>query len=197
VNIRNECTGETENLQTDVKGGFDFPFNCRCDYTVTVLKNGFVTSEKRWKAGEIGCDKETAGPSLYLSALENKKAPEIGDIIALPIVYHDYDRYEIRSADVSGLDSLVRLMQKHPSLEIELGSHTDSRGPAEYNMELSQRRANTAVGYLISKGIEEHRVKAKGYGESRLINHCSNGARCSEKEHQENRRTEVKIIHIE
>jgi outer membrane protein OmpA-like peptidoglycan-associated protein len=195
--IKNECTGETDNLKTDALGGFDYTFDCRCDYTATLYKNGYLTSEKKWKAAEIDCNTEQAGLSLYLAALENKKSPAVGDIINLPIAYYDYDRHEIRPGDVSGLDSLVRLMQKHPSLEIELGSHTDARGAEAYNLELSQRRANEAIAYIIRQGIAAHRLKAKGYGESRLINHCSNGVRCSEREHQQNRRTEVKITQVE
>ena len=79
-------------------------------------------------------------------------------------------------------------------MKIELSSHTDSRAPDDYNMALSQRRAASAVAYLVSKGITKNRMIAKGYGETRLVNKCANGVPCSEAEHQLNRRTEVKIL---
>jgi len=69
-----------------------------------------------------------------------------------------------------------------------------SRGNDDYNLKLSQRRADAAVNYLVSKGISRSRLVAKGYGETRLLNHCGNGVNCSEEQHQENRRTEIKII---
>src|SRR5690606_27511817 len=77
---------------------------------------------------------------------------------------------------------------------IELSSHTDSRGSDSYNLDLSQRRANSARNYLEERGIASGRVEAVGYGETRILNHCTNGVNCSEEEHQLNRRTEFKII---
>lgn len=75
-------------------------------------------------------------------------------------------------------------------IPVELGSHTDSRGTAEYNQDLSRKRAKSVVDYLISKGVHENRIHAKGYGESRLINHGDN---ISEELHQENRRTTIRF----
>ena len=84
-------------------------------------------------------------------------------------------------------------MHDNPTLEIELASHTDSRGTDKYNQDLSQRRAQSVVDYLVSRGIARDRMVAKGYGESRLINKCADGVSCSEAEHQQNRRTEFTI----
>lgn len=85
-------------------------------------------------------------------------------------------------------------MKDNPTLWIELGSHTDSRGNESYNKKLSQRRADAAVQYLIEKGINKNRIEAKGYGDSRLLNSCSKGLICPETEHQQNRRTEFTIV---
>ena len=79
-------------------------------------------------------------------------------------------------------------------MEVELSAHTDARGTADYNDELSQRRAESAVQYLVNRGINAQRITAKGYGERRLRNHCGDGVFCSEDAHKINRRTEVKII---
>ncbi len=84
-------------------------------------------------------------------------------------------------------------MKDNPTIWIELGSHTDSRGNDQYNKWLAQSRANSAVQYIIDHGIDKNRITAKGYGESQLLNKCANGIKCSEADHQLNRRTEFKI----
>ena len=85
-------------------------------------------------------------------------------------------------------------MRSNPTLKIELSSHTDSRGSDSYNMNLSHKRAESAVDYLVSRGIARDRMEAKGSGESQLLNNCTDGTRCSEEAHQENRRTEIRVL---
>ncbi len=87
-------------------------------------------------------------------------------------------------------------MRKYPSLQIEIGSHTDSQGEAQFNQYLSERRAKAALNYLASKGISRNRLSAKGYGESQLLNKCKDGVLCTEEEHERNRRTELKVLSI-
>jgi outer membrane protein OmpA-like peptidoglycan-associated protein len=88
-------------------------------------------------------------------------------------------------------------MKKYPKLIVESGSHTDSRGPDRYNDILSDKRAKSTVDYIISKGISPDRISGKGYGERQLTNGCSNGVRCTEEQHQLNRRTEFVIVNPE
>ncbi|MBD0832097.1 OmpA family protein [Aestuariibaculum sediminum] len=90
-------------------------------------------------------------------------------------------------------DKLLPLLNSKP-VSIEIMSHTDSRGNDDFNMSLSQQRANSVVNYLVSKGISRSRLSAKGYGETRLVNRCSNGVDCTEAEHQKNRRTEFRVL---
>ena len=85
-------------------------------------------------------------------------------------------------------------MNDNPTIVIELSSHTDSRASDSYNLNLSKKRAESAVAYIISKGISKKRIIAKGYGETRPINKCTNGVQCSEEDFQQNRRTEFAII---
>jgi len=92
------------------------------------------------------------------------------------------------------LNKLVEVLQENPSLKIELSSHSDSRGAAAYNLKLSERRAQSAVDYIVSRGIAKDRLVSKGYGATKLINRCAKGVKCSEEEHQANRRTEVTVI---
>jgi outer membrane protein OmpA-like peptidoglycan-associated protein len=88
-------------------------------------------------------------------------------------------------------------MRKYPNLKIDLGSHTDSRAPDLYNMKLSERRAKSSRDWIIDKGIDASRITGKGYGETQLVNKCSNGVKCSEPDHQLNRRTEFVIVNPE
>ena len=115
---------------------------------------------------------------------------ELNKTFALDNIYYDLNKYNIRPDAAIELDKLVQILKDNPTMKIELSSHTDARATDSYNMTLSQRRAESAVNYLISAGIEEDRVTAKGYGERQLI--IPNAK--TEEEHQRNRRTEFTIL---
>ncbi|MCB0515769.1 MAG: OmpA family protein [Chitinophagales bacterium] len=115
-------------------------------------------------------------------------------ILQLNHIYYDLDKADIRPDATAELDKVVALMYQNPGIIIELGSHTDSRASDAYNKDLSQRRADAAVKYIVSRGISRDRIIAKGYGETRLANECFNNIPCNEQKHQENRRTEFKVI---
>jgi outer membrane protein OmpA-like peptidoglycan-associated protein len=85
-------------------------------------------------------------------------------------------------------------MEKYPSLKIKANSHTDSRGQDAYNLWLSQKRAESTVDYMVSKGIGKERLQGEGFGETKLVNDCINGANCSNTKHELNRRSEFIII---
>ena len=111
---------------------------------------------------------------------------------SIETIYYDFNKWFIRPDAEKELNKLVQLMKENP-VTVELGSHTDSRGSKEYNVDLSQKRAESAVRYIVLHGVDADRITAKGYGESQLINHCTDGVPCSPREHQANRRTEFKI----
>jgi len=117
-----------------------------------------------------------------------------GDIITLDNLYYDYNKFFVRADAAKELNTVIDLMRKYPTMELELSSHTDSRGRKGYNQTLSQKRAEVAVNYLVAKGISRTRLIARGFGEERLRNHCADNEYCSEEEHQENRRTEIKVV---
>jgi len=112
----------------------------------------------------------------------------------LPNIYFDFNKADIRADAQPVLDRVVKLLADSPGSIVEVGSHTDSRGSDQFNLLLSQRRAVSVTNYLVTKGVEKARVKAKGYGETKLLNKCANGMECSEEEHKVNRRTEFKIV---
>jgi outer membrane protein OmpA-like peptidoglycan-associated protein len=115
-------------------------------------------------------------------------------MIVIPNIYYDYDKATLRPESKLVLDSILIFFKENPDLTVELGSHTDSRGSDEYNNKLSQARAQSAVDYLVEKGIPNDRLVAKGYGKTMLLNNCTTGAPCSEEEHQKNRRTTFRIV---
>lgn len=117
---------------------------------------------------------------------------KVGFVWKLSNIHYDFNKWNIRPDAMPILDSLIMVLNEQP-ITVELGSHTDSRGSTKYNEKLSQHRAESAVAYLIQHGINSKRITAKGYGESQLLNRCSDGVPCSEEEHQANRRTEVKV----
>lgn len=119
----------------------------------------------------------------------------VGEEVAIPNIYYQYNSAELQPRSFWILDSLAKIIEHNPQLSIELGGHADARGQDAYNMDLSQRRVNSAQTYLSTKlgsAITE-RLSAVGYGETQLINDCGNGVVCDENLHQQNRRTTLKI----
>lgn len=123
---------------------------------------------------------------LVLEKIEKNK------IFVMENIYYDLDKSDIRPDAEVELDKLVQILQDNPDIKIELSSHTDARAPDKYNMDLSDKRANSAVRYIISQGIGKGRLTAKGYGETQLIVLEAQ----TEEQHQVNRRTEFKILEI-
>lgn len=118
----------------------------------------------------------------------------VGTANLLPI-YYEYNSARLTAESERIIDQyLLKMMKEKPGLRVEIMSHTDSRGNDDYNLSLSQERAQSVVNYLVSNGISRSRLVARGYGETRLKNRCGNGVQCSEAEHQQNRRTEFRII---
>ena len=118
----------------------------------------------------------------------------INEPIRLNNIYYDYDDDKILLDAEQDLNVILELMNEYPDMVIELSSHTDARGLTKYNEDLSQRRANSAKSWLLSRGVTDERITAVGYGESQILNQCVNGVKCSDEEHRFNRRTEFKII---
>lgn len=121
---------------------------------------------------------------------------EIGAELVIPNIYYEYNSDELEVGSLWVLDSVSRIIANNPALTIELGGHADARGRDQYNLELSQRRVNKVKAYLVRQlgGNADDRLIAHGYGESQLLNQCSNGVICGEQAHKENRRTTFKVL---
>jgi outer membrane protein OmpA-like peptidoglycan-associated protein len=141
----------------------------------------FIIDFRRKKPGAAESDE----PESVLSA---------GSTFDLPSVFYDFNSYRLLTKSKESLDLLVELLIDLPAVRIEIQSHTDSRGPKGYNQALSQKRAESVVTYLVSKGINLSRLQSKGFGEDRLSNKCADEVRCTEAEHALNRRTTFVIL---
>jgi len=189
-----KCFNETLNIskqeETKEDGVFFFQLEQKSDFKITGQKAKWLSSENIQETTK-GLDRSK---EIFVKLTLKMDEPEVNKSIRLDKIYYDYDKWNIRPASADELDRVVKLMNDYPDMKIELSSHTDSRGSDAYNEVLSQKRAESAVQYIISKGIDAKRIVAKGYGETRLLNRCGNGVPCSEEEHQLNRRTEFKIL---
>ncbi|PRP66480.1 OmpA family protein [Nonlabens agnitus] len=114
--------------------------------------------------------------------------------VELDQIFFDFDESVIKPQAAATLDNLVDILNKYPEMEIEISSHTDVRGPAEYNLDLSNRRAAATLEYIVSKGIDRDRLRSIGYGEMQPLNKCVNEGMCTEEEYRLNRRSEFKIM---
>lgn len=179
--------GNSLKVETDADGTFSFKLDRDEDYRLTGNKTSYLSDTGILSTRNLEVS-AILHKNLYLMKIELEK------VIRLENIYYDFDQAEIRTDAKPELDKLVKLMQDNPSIWIELGSHTDSRGNDAYNLDLSQRRANSALQYMIKHGIDQNRIEARGYGESKPVNQCINGIKCSETDYQLNRRTEFKIV---
>jgi outer membrane protein OmpA-like peptidoglycan-associated protein len=180
---------EAKDYKTDNNGIFSTQSDCGSAFEITGTKPGYFQQEKSVQTA-CSSGNDTMFVELTLEKLEENKS------YVLENIYYDFDKWNIRPDAAVELDKLVNILNEYPNIDIELGSHTDSRGTSIYNETLSQKRAESAVAYIISKGIKAKRIKAKGYGEYKLRTNCPDGVSCSDEDHQLNRRTEFTVTKI-
>jgi outer membrane protein OmpA-like peptidoglycan-associated protein len=214
IEIYNNTTKEQElTLPKHHKAVFNFPFNEGNHYTVLVRKPKYINRRIEAYVDINGCILCVDGmgvekPNLealmshnnevgyFLGSIELDSL-QIGKKFNIPNIYYDYDKSFIRADAAKILDKFAVFLKDNPAIKMELGAHTDSRGSDAYNMALSGRRAEAAVRYLVDVcGVNQANITSKGYGETELVNSCANKVKCSEDEHQMNRRTELKVTAI-
>ena len=185
VNIVDAQGNPLGSKTTDAKGQAKFVVACDVDTSLEGLKADYVSA----KAAVKGSQEEEVAVTLALDPIEKLI---VAETVNLNPIYFEFDKSNITSQAAFELDKLVAVMTKYPDMVIYATSHTDSRGSASYNMQLSDRRAKTTVQYVISKGIDSSRIRGEGKGESELAVNC--GTNCSEEDHQLNRRSEFIIV---
>jgi outer membrane protein OmpA-like peptidoglycan-associated protein/tetratricopeptide (TPR) repeat protein len=190
VFVLNTTTNEVLVLKTNPEGYFETPVNKEDLYIAKAMKPDFFDDCLNFRIPETETSLSLKTPR---DLLLDKYA--LNQVFVIENIYYDLDKWFIREDAKPPLDNLVRILKQYP-ISVELGSHTDSRASYEYNIELSQKRAEAAVRYITFNGINPMRITAKGYGETMLVNKCADGVPCTEPEHQANRRTEFKITAI-
>ena len=186
---------ELETTTTNIAGAYKYNtvLNCATKFKVIAAKTGYENKEKQvLTLNENG---ETV-VALGLQTLNELIVEEKGVLkIKIGIIYFDLYKSFIRNEASIELNKIVLLMAQYPKMVIKIESHTDARDSDTYNLKLSNRRATSTRDYIISQGIEASRIEsAEGFGESQLINNCKNAVKCSEAEHQLNRRSEFIIV---
>jgi len=151
------------------------------NYGIAVRKEGYLFHSENFVI-DMNADYVEYNKDVAL------KKVEVGSVIVLRNIFFDFDKATIRPESASELDRLIKLLTENPTIKIELGSHTDSKGSDEYNMKLSDNRSKSVVDYLIQKGIPSDRLTSKGYGETKPID-----TNDTDEGRQNNRRTEFKI----
>lgn len=174
-------------------GSYTFDVDCGKKYYVRAEKIDYATGEKNVAVAT------TSGTTNLPFTLEKKALPigpgtNLADVFKIKEILFDLDKSNIRPDAALELEKIFVVMSDYPTMVIDIRSHTDSRASHSYNEKLSDRRAKSTMNYLISKGISKDRLSAKGYGETQLVNNCSDGVDCTEEAHQANRRSEFIIL---
>ena len=176
---------------TEKDGSYEHLIERDKDFVIKGSKEKYTEVEKQFNSKNLEKAKELiVNLDVNLSPIE-----DVALLADLDIIYFDLDKHNIRPDAAVELDKVVRLMNTYPEMVIRLESHTDSRANDQYNIALSNRRAKSTYEYIVSKGINADRIpKYEGFGETQLVNKCSNDVNCTEEEHQLNRRTEFIIL---
>jgi len=191
-NSFSEVLGETK---TNFEGKYAIEVTCNKVVKMIAAKINYSSDDKT-----VETTKENGGEvrdvnfelSNYDDLVVKKKGVEKVDVNP---IYFDYDKYDITPKAIEELSKVVFIMQKFPNIRIKIEAHTDSRGKDAYNLKLSDNRAKSTRDYVLSQGIDASRIEsAIGYGETRLINKCKNGVKCTDEEHVLNRRSDFIII---
>ncbi|MGV6845669.1 MAG: carboxypeptidase regulatory-like domain-containing protein, partial [Lutibacter sp.] len=177
---------------TDSNGSFYFKIDCNKNYEILANKNNYIPSKKQLQSKDkIGHPYQV---NIKLSPIVKFKIKNGKKYIDTKTINFDLDEYELSNEAKIELNKVVYNMKQNPTIKIAIYYYTDSKGPDQYNLELTQKRADASKDYIVSKGIDPSRIIAKGFGETVLVNRCKNGVKCTEAEHAQNRRTEFLVL---
>lgn len=201
-------------IVTDEKGNYIFPkIKCGKKYSIRASKSDYgmkdVSASLKKENGKTTLDftmqkifkplaaktieiKKTAVKPVKIGPI--KIGTDLAKLLHIPMNFFDLGKATIKKTSEPDLQKVVDVLNQYPNVKLDIRSHTDSRSSSESNQILSDKRAQSTKDWLISKGIDESRLTAKGYGETKLVNKCADGVKCTEKEHQQNRRSEFIIV---
>jgi len=217
LELFNHCTQKTERVISDENGQFIFYLPCDCEYELIGKKAAYRKYEKRFSTKHRNCGNLNAiHTELYLIEqeviehiattdnlrfynLEDFQTNAIqkeGQIIGWPQIVFPENKADILPSTEEQLHKIQDFLQTYPHINVEISVHTDARGTAKFNHKLAQKRADKIAAFLLVSGIAPKRFSAIGYGEDKLLNECSDGKSCTEEEHLQNKRVEMKITKI-
>ena len=181
-------------------GAYKFEnLECEKEYLIRIEADTYATVEERFTTPKRQ-QKLEIKTLLEKDEVELEPCADLAKLLDIPIIYFDFDKFGIRGDAELELQKVLAVLNKYPTMTIDIRSHTDCRGPASYNERLSHNRAKSTRQYIIDNGVAANRLTAKGYGESKLLNDCgcepTNDSNCSDAEHQLNRRSEFIVTSI-
>lgn len=189
ITLTDLATLKDTTLFAGVDGRYHIALEAGKDYRIRAAYTGMVTQSRTIST------KGLVESTMLLESFALQRV-QVGRSFTIANLYYDLDKWDLRPEALRELDKLAEMFMENPRITFELGAHTDCRGSDLYNLVLSDARANSAVNYLIKQGVEPARIVAKGHGEQRPVNGCRDGVRCTEEEHQANRRTEITVLDV-
>lgn len=187
-----EGTTIKNTIIADAGGFYSFAVVCGKTYNVRAEKQDYTTKEVSVTIGKL-TGKTSLPIALEKSTCKVTIGDDLGKCFAIKMIYFDLDKSNIRTEAALDLEKILDVLNNNPTMKLDIRSHTDSRATHQYNEALSNRRAKSTIQWLIKNGIASNRLTGKGYGETQLVNGCSDEVQCTEEEHQMNRRSEFII----
>jgi outer membrane protein OmpA-like peptidoglycan-associated protein/tetratricopeptide (TPR) repeat protein len=186
---------------TGTDGVYSFKVNCGQKYSVRVERKMYPVKENTILISAVLDNKlDFTLEKVNIAGIEMpelktiKVGTDLAKTLNISMIYFDLGKWNITDAAEIELKKILAVMQEYPQMKIDIRSHTDSRSSAKSNLILSDKRAKSIVSWLVKNGVDSTRLRGKGYGESKLINKCKDGVKCSEEEHLLNRRSEFVIL---
>jgi outer membrane protein OmpA-like peptidoglycan-associated protein len=194
ITLSDEKGKTIQSIIVKVDASYTFDIECNKKYQLKASKIGYTDKELEFES----TNENLKSHNIVMNLLKEEfEAVEEKIVIKINPIYFNLNSSQIRPDAERELIKVVEVMNRYPDMIIECGSHTDSRSNDKYNMWLSKKRATNTIEYILSKGISKDRISGNGYGESQILNKCTNGVQCSEAQHQLNRRTEFVVIRKE
>lgn len=181
-----------KSTMADSSGNYSFLVECNKTYNVRAEKPEYTTKEERITIAKTN-GRTNLPIALEKAACKVAVGDDLGKCFGIKMIYFDLDKSNIRREAAFDLEKILDVLKQNPTMKLDIRSHTDSRQTHEYNERLSDRRAKATINWLIKNGVDPSRLTGKGYGETQLVNKCADGVKCTEEEHQENRRSEFII----
>ncbi|SHH00710.1 OmpA family protein [Flavobacterium defluvii] len=176
----------------DAAGKYSFVVECGKNYSVRAEKPDYATKEVSVTIPKTS-GKTDLPIALEKSVCKVAVGDDLGKCFGIKRIYFDLDKSNIRTEAALDLEKILDVLSQNPTMKLDIRSHTDSRASHQYNQALSDRRAKATIDWLIQNGVAKNRLTGRGYGETELVNNCSDNVDCTEEQHQMNRRSEFII----